>query len=206
MTLDLATAELTYVGNFSGFGVLGGLAYWDANTFYATGTNVVVDLTLSPFHPQLAQSTTTNIASLERDGNQLVGIGDDGNVMQWAPGGMIATFPLVDSTGPIPVDGGDLAKTPGGDWLWWSNSRMQLYRLDLTGGPAMAIGPANPGVPYVSGMVIDDEDRMFVTSGVTDELLELDPATGATVNRKPLCMPCPTTPYDLDSGDLTRSP
>jgi len=43
------------------------------------------------------------------------------------------------------------------------------------------------------------------TTGITDELIELDPASGAIVDRKPLCEPCPT-PYDLDSGDLTRAP
>jgi len=206
MSLDLATGELTYRANFSGFGILGGLAYWDTNTFYLAGANVVVEMTVSPLQSQLAQSTTITIQALERDGATLVGIAANGDVVRFAPGGTITAFPLVDTTGPIPVDGGDLAKSPSGDWLWWSNPRTQLYRLDLGGGQAVAIGPPNANVPYVSGMVFDDAGRLFITTGITDELVELDPASGAVVDRKPLCMPCPTTPFDLDSGDLTRAP
>src|SRR5207249_4105119 len=137
------------------------------------------ELTLSP--PQAIQvgSFAGNIASLERDGNQLVGITDTSDLAVIVPGGTMTTRPLRDpAQQPIPVSGGDLTHMPDGDWLWWANQQAQLYRIDLATGSATPIGPKQPSVPFVTGLVHDNTGRLYATSDVADQLIELDPTTG----------------------------
>jgi hypothetical protein len=205
LELELATGELRQRFEFTGFGVLGGLAAWDAKTLYASGNNTIVEIALDVPSAKQIQTFTGNMASLERDGTELVGVTDSGQVVRFIPGD---AFAMVDlhrvPTGAITVDGGDLTRLESGTWLWWANTQTQLYGVDLASGAATPLGTQHANMPYVSGLVHTDDGRLFVTSGITDELLELDPANGNVLARRPLCMPCPT-PYDLDSGDLTRT-
>ncbi len=202
LELDLATGQLTTVGTVpASFGTLGGLAAWDANTMYAHGNGQLVRITLSPIDAQVVRSVSGNVSSIERRGNALFGV-DEANdlVVSFDPlSGPIATKPL-----GVAASGGDVAELSDGTWYYFSNATTQLYRFDSTNDP-IAVGTPATGAPFVSGLVRDDNDRLFVTSSGSDELIPIDLVTGQLGTPIPLCKTCPTT-YDLLSGDATRLP
>jgi hypothetical protein len=209
LALAPATGQLAVVGTLQGFGILGGLAYWDANTLYATSNNPgrVVQITLSPFAGTQIATYTGSIASLERDGDVLIGMDDATNeLVTFAPGGTMSRMPINSpSVQPPASDGGDLTRAPDGTWYWFTNATNTLYVLDPATARVTPVGAPAAGVPYVSGLFHDDAGRMFVTSSSSHDEIEIDPATGQIGGAQQLCVDCPTA-YSLEAGDSTRTP
>jgi len=185
MTMDVATAQLTHVGYItSSFGQLGGLAYWDSNTLYATGSGVVVQITLSPFAATQVASGVGNISALERDDDTLLGLNQTSNAMvRFTPPYSNVSTVAFGTT----ISGGDIVKLSDGTWYYYSNASNQLFTFDATAGTATAVGPANAGGPFISGMVRDDSDHLFVTSDTVDALIALDTSTGQLGASVTLC-------------------
>src|ERR1700733_9107704 len=205
LTLDPATGELTMVAAFSGVGTIGGLAYWDANTLYATSfdPNEILELTLSPSALVSIGTYTGNIASLERDGNVLIGTDDTTNdlVTIDPTNGTLTRMVLHDASDTTRASqGGDVVAMPDGTWYWYSNSGTQLYVLEPATALATAVGGPATGAPFVSGMFRDDSGHLFVTSSGSQQQIEIDTTTGQLGAAITLCLACPTV-YPLGSGD-----
>jgi len=201
LELDLATGTLTTVGTIpAAFGTLGGLAAWDANTLYAASGSQLVRITLSPFDSQMARTVSGNISSIERRENALFGVDEATDlIVTFDPtSGPIATKPL-----GVAASGGDVAMLSDGSWYYFSNATTQLYRFDDRDNP-IAVGSPATGAPFVSGLVRDDADRLFVTSSGSDQVIPIDLTTGQLGAPVTLCLTCPMR-YDLLSGDATRS-
>lgn len=201
-TLELSTGALTQVGTFSAsFGVLGGLAYWDANTLYATGTDNLVKITLSPFAAVQVSTMSGTYSALEQDGAQLFGIEQTGD--------SAGRFTEASASGPIPsmplgVDalGGDLTQV-GGVWYWITNAApAQLFTLDA--GGATPIGSGIAASPFIAGMTSDAAGNLYVTSNDTDSVYPLDTTTGQL--GAPIALTLAGASFDLQSGDMTRTP
>lgn len=205
LTIDATTGQLTPVGTVASPTVIGGLAAWDANTLYAAGVSTMYRITLSPFAAQPVTFTGA-VASLARANDVLVGCDDSTNeLLLFPPGGAIIRRPLTDpGGGTIVSGGGDVEQLSDGTWLLFTNSTTTLYRLDLATGVATALGPST-GAPYISGMFRDSNDRVFLTSGASDQVIEISATTGQLGVAVDLCLACPT-PFDLRSGDATRWP
>lgn len=204
LTLDLTTGHVVQVGTLEAtLGIFGGLGAWDANTLYATSGSNLVRITLVPFGSQVVRALGGNISSLERRGAILFGIdeGAGGIIMidPTMPAGVIATTPL-----GITASGGDVVQVTDGTWYYFSNSGPQLYRFDLANTPIAVGGPAT-GAPFVSGLIRDAADQLYLTSSGSNQVIALDRTTGQVGAATQLCDLCPA-PYDLLSGDATRLP
>jgi len=196
LTLDLETAHATVVGTIpASLGILGGLAYWDANTLYATSTGRVVAITLSPFSAVVTRMIAGTYSSLERDGAQLLGIDQDAEtIASFDPNG---SGNVVGRQLGLDAYGGDLTRR-GGVWYWYANPTNQLYIVSATADP-VPFGAPSPSVPFVAGIVSDDTGRMFFITDGTDELIEIDASSGQPIGSM-------IVDHDLKSGDMTRSP
>jgi hypothetical protein len=203
ITLDLTNGHVALFGQInSTLGQLGGLAYWDANTLYATGSGNIVQITLSPFSATQVATSTYTMSALERDGTDLIGLEQGTNVLvRFQPP---YTNPTALGTG-LDIDGGDLVQTTTGTWFYYSNATTSLFTLDVMSGAANQIGsPSSPG-GFVSALTRDDSDQLFITVEGTDTLIPVDSTTGALGAAITLCEICPT-PYPLGAGDATRTP
>jgi len=208
ITVNVATGAVTSIGTISQLGLLGGLAYWDSNTLYATSTTGnVVRITLSPFGATVIQTFTGGISELDSDGARLIGVNDnDDTLVTFVPGGAMSATPIRDlSNMAVPGGGGDIARMPDGSWVWWTQGVNQLFRLDVGTGRATPIGAADSAAPSFSGLV-QLGGHLFLTDSSNSGIVEIDPLTGTRSAELPLCMPCPGTPYHLSAGDATRTP
>ncbi|MBL0217442.1 MAG: hypothetical protein IPQ07_26660 [Myxococcales bacterium] len=201
LEVDLVTGQLVLVGNIPpSFGTMIGLAYWDANTLYASGTTFV-KITLSPFTVAAETGPVSDFSALERVGNMLVGISQTtSRITSFTPGSGIAGISVTALT-PA-VSGGDITQTSDGTWYWYTNTTKQLYTIDLAAATAVPIGSPNPGAPFMTGLVHDDADNLFVV-GAT--LFPIDKVTSLIGTSIDVCLACPTS-HPLTSGDTTRSP
>ena len=202
LTVDLATAHVTLVGNVpESLGQLGGLAYWDSNTLYASGSGNIVQITLSPFSATEVATGGYTLSALERDGSDLIGLEQGTNVLvRFQPPYM---NPLALGTS-LNVDGGDIVKTAAGTWFYYSNATTTLYTFDPVTGSASAVGPSTPG-GFVSALVRDASDQLFITVEGVNTLWPIDATTGALGADQVLCESCPA-PYVLGAGDATTTP
>lgn len=199
--VDLASGQLTKVGEVAAsFGTLTGLAYWDANTLYATGSQFV-EIKLSPFSAQSLVAPSGAFSALERVGARLTGVDEvTDRLVSWTPGSTLATIapaPL----GPA-AQGGDLTQTSDGTWYWFTNPSEQLYTLDVVTGVATAVGSPATGAPFFTGLVHDAADQLY---GVTSGLVPVDKVTGQLGTPINVCITCPTS-FPLGSGDSTQTP
>jgi len=203
-TVDIPTGQLTQVGTFAVSVVMGGLAYGDANTLYATGINVVYAITLSPFSAAQIQTFSGSLQTLEQDGTELVGVLDGTNKLaRFTPGSGMSSITMSTA---VTAAGGDLAHAEDGTWYWYTNTGNQLFTLDVTTGQATLVGTAGVGAPYAAGLLPDDSGRLFLTSGSTDQIVEISTANGSMIGSPyTLCVSCPTS-YALGPGDSTRTP
>lgn len=203
LAVDLATAHLEHVGYLdASLGVLGGLAYWDANTLYASGSGVVVEITLSPFSASsVASGLTNNISALESDAGVLIGLDETANqLIRFTPPFNVSTSVAFGTT----ISGGDIVKRSDGTWLYYANQTQQLVSFDPMTGAILTVGVPD-GAPYVAGMLRADSGQFYITSSSNNTLTPIDSTTGALGTSVPLCLTCPT-PYPLGAGDATRTP
>ncbi len=201
LEVDLVTGQLVLVGNIpASFGTMIGLAYWDANTLYASGTTFA-KITLSPFTVAAEIGPISDFSALERVGNMLVGISQTtSRITQFTPGSGVGGV-SVSALTPA-VSGGDITQTSDGTWYWYTNTTKQLYTIDLAATTASPIGLPNPGAQFMTGLVRDDADNLFV---VGTKLFPIDKVTSLIGTSIDVCLACPTS-HPLTSGDTTRSP
>jgi hypothetical protein len=197
-----ATGQLTPVGTIvTSFGTLTGLAFWDANTLYASSASSFVRITLSPFSAASEVAPSGDFATLERLGTLLFSIEEgDNHVAEFMPQSTGISF--VGTTLPAIGQGGDLAHTSDGTWYWFTNSTKQLYVVDLIAGTATAVGSPAAGAPFMTGLVADDADQLYA---VGQNIFPISKTTGQLGTTITPCITCPT-PFALQSGDTTRSP
>ena len=200
LTLDLRTGHLTLVGQLDAtLGQLGGLAYWDANTLYATGSGNVVQITISPFSFQQVATGGLTISALERSGSELIGMATTDQIVRFTPPYTnVSTVQFSDN-----VSGGDIVQLSNAAWYYFTNSLDRFETFDLAGAASVVAMP-NPG-GVVSALLRDDQDHMYITVETTNQLIPIDTTTGALGAPLTLCESCPT-PYTLGAGDATRTP
>lgn len=201
-TVDLSTGALVELGSIPGiYGTLTGLAYWGANTMYASSATNHIEITLSPFGAASTPSPVGDFAALERNGNTLIAIREgDNHISSWAPGAIVAAVPV--STLPATGQGGDLTQTSDGTWWWFTNSSKQLYKVDVSAGTAIAVGTPAVGAPFMTGLVADDADQLYAIGQSIYPISKTTGQLGATITP---CSPCPSAVVSLQSGDTTRS-
>jgi hypothetical protein len=208
-TLDVLTGQVTVLGTLAPtVGDLGGLAWWAPNELYGGNrTGDFVDITLAPLGGVIVANEGGHIGGLEAWNTELLGIDQTAHdVIQFTPpSGTFLHTPLTSGGSPLVSNGGDLVQMSNGDWLLWPNVNGQLFLLDPASGIATPRGPVIAGVPSISGLVRDDQDHLYAIMASTDQVVDMDPATGALGAARTMCVACPT-PYDFMSGDLTRSP
>lgn len=202
LTLDIDTGHVTAIGQLSAtLGQLGGLAYWDANTLYATGGGNIVKITLDPFAANVVAAGAYTMSALERDGSDLIGLEQGTNVLvRFQPPYM---NPVTLGTG-LTVDGGDIVQTTTGTWFYYSNTTAMLYTFDPVTGTANAVGPSSSG-GFVSALLRDATDHLYITVEGTNALIPISSVDGTLGTPLTLCESCPTT-YSLGAGDATRTP
>ena len=207
-TLDPVTGQVTVLGTLPpADGDLGGLAWWAPDELYAGNrTGDIVDIHLGAVTGAIVANEGGHIGGLERWGTELLGIDQTmHDIVQFVPpAGSFVRTPLTSGGSALVSSGGDLVQMSNGDWLLWPNVQGELFRLDPTTGVATALGPAAT-VPSISGLVRDDQDHLYGIMASTDQVVDIDPASGAVGATRTMCVSCPT-PYDFVSGDLTRTP
>ena len=202
-SVDLPSGQLAEVGTFTAPVVMGGLAYGGPNTLYATGINTVFQITLSPFSATQIQTVSGSLQTLERDGADLIGVLDSTHTLaRFTPGNPMTMLTLATTA---TAAGGDIAQLSNGTWYWFTNTGNQLFTIDVTTGAATLIGSSGGTTPYVAGLLRDDTDTLFLTSGSTAQIVEIDKTTAQLGTPRTLCVTCPT-PATLGPGDATRAP
>jgi hypothetical protein len=203
--VDPATGEVTDLGSLGNVYPLGGLAMWDANTLYAPGKTSLHQITLSPLSMSVVADVGGSISCLERDGDDLLGVDQNGDSLVRIPiASMTPARTAITAAGPISASGGDIVRLSTGTWLWYTNATRELFRIDPVTAVATRLGGLSSSA-FISGLTRDDSDRLFMTASGDDSIIEVNPANGAVLDIKPLCSPCPTG-FDLLNGDTTRTP
>ncbi|HSP96093.1 MAG TPA: MopE-related protein [Candidatus Dormibacteraeota bacterium] len=210
--VDPASGALTTVGSLPiGFGeALGLAAQDDSHLVVTTESGAVVLVTVSPF-------SFTNLGTVL---GRLVGLAfartgelyavDEGSEelsrITLAPLSKIVIGPVRSGSpaGPVlDVSGGDIAQSAAGDWYLWSNAVQDLYSLDVGSAVAVQLDPGTQGLGTKTGLAFDyrGSGALYASSGPFDQLLTLNPLTGASLGSVSFCLTCPTV-YDYRFGDL----
>ena len=168
---------------------------------YAAGNGNFVKITLAPFAVVTETGPGGNYSALERLGNNLLAVDEaTGHITQFAPGASLGGT-TVQPLGPA-ASGGDVTRTSDGTWYWYTNSTKALYTIDLSSGVATAVGTPTGTGQFMTGLVHDDADNLFV---IDTKIFPIDKVTGQLGVGFDACLACPT-PVPLTSGDTTRTP
>jgi hypothetical protein len=95
-----------------------------------------------------------------------------------------------------------------------TEDRTNLFTIDLTTGDAIVIADLEPGLTDdrdYSAMAFNDEGHLFVLNTALDEIVRINPASGAVISRVALSIPgltlpslgnCAAMDFDPGSGQL----
>ena len=206
VTIDITTGDVATVGQLPGsLGVLGGLAYWNANTLYAAGRNYFIKITLAPFSAEIAAMTSPDeIAGLETEGQYLTAV-DASNPMLLIYDPTTFPAPTVKPLA-ISVAGGDIAPSTFGGAYYFSNAAHALYAVYTPTGNSLIVGTAGTESAVQGMFSLNNLAQYYVTESDLDAIIPIDITNGAFGTPIPLCHPCPGTRYDLLFGDAAAAP
>ena len=210
--LDQSSGQLTLLGSLDiTLGEATGLAADGPDVLYVStllGDIIRIDL-LPSYTATTLGNVGGNVTQIQINGGLLYVVDeltDELATVQISPlrKTVIGVIRVGSTLGPVlDIVGGDLTIDSAGNWYLFTNGTSKLYSLNITTAVATEIGPATWTSGRINGLAIDygDGDKLYTSSRDLEQLLTLNPATGAVTTATNICLSCPSV-YNVRAGDL----